>query len=227
METDYTLEAEDRREYYLIHIAGKINVSNIANIQRLVGSAAKMGHKQFLLDMGKTTFLDSSAIGMLASFQKQFTSAGGKLCLASLSARISKLLDSCGLLKVTDIYENVNAADYVLRAGIAVEERGFYVLFRLPKDFSLNIVKSLREAIDNSCNKGALQFVFDFEQTRKISSVGIGILMNLHKNLLLKNGGVHLVHLSPEIYSLFESTHVLDVVPYYNSVEAVAEKLIR
>ena len=227
MVTDYTLEAEDRQEYYLIHIGGKINVSNIANIQRLVESAVKIGHKQFLLDLGKITFLDSSAIGMLASFQKKFSSAGGRLCLASLPVRISKLLDSCGLLKVTDIYDNVNAADFVLRAGITVEERGFYVLFGLPKDFGLSIVKSLREAIDNSCNKGALQFVFDFERTRKISSVGIGILMNLQKNLLLKNGGVHLVRLSPEIYSLFESTHVLNVLPYYNSVEAVAEKLIR
>jgi anti-anti-sigma factor len=225
--TDFNLESEDKQEYYLLHLCGKINATTIADVQRAVECAIKMGHKQFLFDLSKTNFIDSSAVGMLASFQKRFTAAGGKLCLAGLPVRISKLLDSCGLLKVTDVYENVNAADIVLRAGITIEERGFYVIFILPKDFNLSIVKSLREAIDNSCNKGALQFVFDFTQTRKISSVGIGILMNLHKNLLPKKGGVHLVHLSPEIYSLFEATQILTVLPFYKTVEEVAEKLIR
>lgn len=227
MVKDYILEAEDRQEYCLLRIGGKINLTNVADVQQAMGKAVKMGHKQFLFDLSKATFFDSSAVGMLASFQKHVTSTGGKLCLAALPPRISKLLDSCGLLKVTEVYDNVNAADLILRAGITIEERGFYVLLGLPRDFDLSIVKSLRDAIDNLCNKGALQFVFDFEQTMKISSVGIGILMNLQKNLMMKNGSVHLVRLSPDIYSLFESAQVLKVLPFYSSVEEVAEKLMR
>ena len=47
MVKDYILEAEDRQEYCLLRIGGKINLTNVADVQQAVGKAVKMGHKQF------------------------------------------------------------------------------------------------------------------------------------------------------------------------------------
>jgi anti-anti-sigma factor len=151
---------------------------------------------------------------------------GGRLDLIAPPPNIQKLLTSCGLHKVLKIYQNLPEADRILRTGVVKEDHGFYVLFKVPKEFNITTVNCLRPAIQQAKQQGYKQFVFDFIDNRQITSVGIGILVNLHKELSTAGGGVHLVRLDPEVHSLLESANVLTQVPAYAKIEDVDEKLL-
>jgi anti-anti-sigma factor len=217
---------QDLQDYYLLTANGKLNVATTPDIQKNLEIAIKVGHKNILLDLSKAAGMDSSAIGMMLKFNEILTEAKGKLGIVAPSAQILKLLESCGLNKVVTVFRTIEEADRILRVGIVKEEHGFYVLFKLPKEFSVVIIGHLRDAINESKQKGYKHFVFDFVETKLITSVGIGILLNLHKDLAKTGGGVHLARLSGDVKSLLEATHIIPMLPCYPSIEAVDEKLI-
>jgi len=222
----YTLTDEDRKHYHIFHIGGKFDIAHISEIQKAVECVVKMDQKVLLFELSKTTFVDSSAIGLLANLHKDLMSKGGKVCLAALSPVASKTFSAFKAERVFEIFKSIQDADVVLDSGLSVEERGFYALIKLPREFNVNTVQPLREAIDEMVNNGHTHVVFDFEQTELITSIGIGILTNLHKNLKEKNGSIFLINIQPEIRVLLETTNVLKVLPEYKSIEDIDEELI-
>lgn len=185
-----------------------------------------MGQKVLLFELSKTTFVDSSAIGLLANLHKDMMSKRGKVCLATLSPMASKTFHAFRAERVFEIFKSIRDADIVLGSGLSVEERGFYALIKLPREFNVNTVQPLREAIDEMVNNGHIHLVFDFEQTELITSIGIGILTNLHKKLKEKNGSIFLITIQLEIRMLLETTNVLRVLPEYKSIEDIEDELI-
>lgn len=222
----YTLIDEDRKHYHIFHIGGKFDIANVQEIQKAVDCVVKMGQKVLLFELSKSTFVDSSAIGLLANLHKDLMSKGGKVCLAALSPVASKTFHAFKAERVFEIFKSIQDADVVLDSGLSVEERGFYALIKLPRKFNVNTVQPLREAIDGIVNNGHTHVVFDFEQTEFITSIGIGILTNLQRNLKGKDGHVYLIGIPPSIRSLLETTNVLKVLTEYKSIEEIEDKLI-
>ena len=67
-------------------------------LEPLLGS--NWATQRVLLDLGKTQYLDSAAIGWLIGSNKQFKSKGGALVVHSIDPRIRQML---GLLKVGQV----------------------------------------------------------------------------------------------------------------------------
>jgi anti-anti-sigma factor len=221
------MEFKDMHDYFLVRLSNKFNVLTVPEVRKAVECAVNMGRKNLLFDMSKTIMMDSAAIGLLIMFYKQIISEGGNLYLAAVPSNLLKMLETVKLLKVFQVFKTVGEADLILRTGIEKEECGFYILFKLPKDFDLTIIKSLREALNEALSKNYIHFVFDFEKTRRINSVGIGILTNLHKQLHEKKGSVHLVNLSPDVKAVLEAAQVLHVLPVYKNIDEIQEMLMK
>ncbi len=222
----YTLTEEERSQYHIFHIGGKFDISNVKSIQKAIECVRKMGKNVLLFDLKKTTFVDSSAIGLLATLHKDLITKGGKVCFAALSPAASKTFGTFKAERVFEIYASIEDADVVLDSGLSVEERGFYSYIRLPREFNVNTVQPLRDDVNKILEAGHIHVVFDFQQVELITSIGIGILTNLHRKLESKGGSIYLINMASEIRSLLDSTNVLKVLPECNSIEEVEEKLI-
>jgi anti-anti-sigma factor len=220
------ISLKNQQGYSIILIDGKFNASSVSEVRKAAECAVGQGNKSLILDFSKTNALDSAGIGSLMALQKLCVGLGGKLYLVSVSAGILGLLKSCAAFKVLSILPVLFDAEALLTSGVVKQERGFYVLFKMPAEFNLATVKPLREAVEETKEKGYQHIVFDFERCRTITSVGIGLLVNLHKELADKNGGVHLLGISGEVLAVMQATHILSVLKTYKTLDEIDETLM-
>lgn len=227
MERSLEVTTEDRGRTCVLHVRGKFTASSVHLLRTEVGGAIKRGMSALVMDLEHTALIDSGAIGFLTNLHKELQRRGGKLCLASLPERIERVLDSCGLLKVMEVYESPSDSDPATsKKKIETEERGFYALLKVPEHFDLESLGPVREALDGLTEAGNTAIVLDFEHTTHISSVGIGVVVNVHKRLKEKGGDVYLVGVSEQVRKLLEVSNVTEVVTVLESVAQVEEKLM-
>jgi anti-anti-sigma factor len=135
-------------------------------------------------------------------------------------------LETSGLLKSIKLYDSCEAADTVITLNLEILEHGFYMLYKIPNQFNIEIVKPLRAAVDESLKKGFLHHIFDLSNTRMVTSVGIGIMMNLHGRLLQKKGSVYLLGLTPDVRTILDRTNVFKVLTEYETLSDIELKII-
>ena len=71
----------------------------------------KKGQNNFILDLSKVSFMDSSGLGAVVAVRKELQSAEGEnLFLASPQPAVSDLFDLTCMDKVFNIYDSVNDA---------------------------------------------------------------------------------------------------------------------
>jgi anti-anti-sigma factor len=221
-----SLQNFDDQKYSIVRIDGKFNAISVAEVRKCVECAVHLGNKNIVFDMSKVTILDSAGIGCIMAVQKLLVEQGGKLYLVSIPPNITGLLKSSSANKVLNIMPSLVDAESILNNGVIKQERGFYVLFKMPVEFNLSTVKPLRAAIDEAKKKGYMHTVFDFERCKVITSVGIGLLVNVHKELADKSGGVHLLNLTPEVQTILQTTHILSVIKAYKTLDEIDEELM-
>jgi len=212
--------------YSIISIEGIFNASLVYEIRKIAENIKNLRNNSIILDLAKASGLDSSGIGCIMSLKKQCEDLGGKLIITAISERITGLLKSCAIDKVLSIKPTILDAEASISNDIVFEERGFYSIIKIPLEFNLSIVKPLREIINQLINKGYQNFVFDFERCKLITSVGIGLIVNLHKDLSSKGGGIFLLKIQNEVSSIMESTHIFSVIKSYKSLQEIDDALL-
>ena len=223
---NYSFDGEERKKYYLVTIKGNFVNPDPVRLTKTAECALATGQKTLLIDLCEATAIDSKGIGLIITIHKQLITKDARVCLATTSNRIYTLLNACNLQKVLEIYKSVDEADKAFSRNISIENRGFYMLVKIPQEFDLLVLKQLKQAIDKSVESGTIHIVFDFEETMHISSVGIGSLINLHKKITENKGSVYLVNISTDIRSLLEDTNVLDLLPECETLDEIEEKLL-
>lgn len=66
------------------------------------------GLKNIILDVKALNFMDSSGIGLIMGRYKKVSSNNGKVYLLQVNKRLKKILSMCGILKITEIYDDLN-----------------------------------------------------------------------------------------------------------------------
>jgi anti-anti-sigma factor len=220
------LQNNELAGYSVIGVNGRFNVLSVPEIKKAADCAFGIGIKNIVIDFSSVTLLDSAGIGCLINIQKQCSAADGMLYLVSVSKGIDGLLRSSSLNKIITIMPSLGDAEGILNTGLVCHERGFYVMFKLPAEFNLSIVKPLRENLEKSRDKGYLHIVLDFERCKLITSMGIGLLVNLHKDLTAKGGGLFLLKISNEVRAVMQSTNVLSVLQSFATLREIEDKLM-
>jgi len=224
--TTFSFSAVNKEKYCLVHIKGKFNTSSLAEIRKSVECAVSLGQKVVAFELSEATAIDNGAVGLLMSFQRALSADGGCVKIVAPQRAIYQSLMDRNALAELRMYPSLPAMETEVVSGFTKEDRGFYALIKMPKEFSITVVKPLREAIAGSVSAGQKNFVFDLSLTTQITSVGIGILMNLHKRLLEKGGGVSLVAMTPLVRKVIESTNVLRMLAEFKTVEEAERKLL-
>ena len=85
-------------------------------LARLLGP--EVYRRSVLLDMEKTTYLDTTAVGWLLSSHKRFRQAGGRLVLYGMAPNVASVLRLLQLDRVLDVADDLPAA----RAALGGEE---------------------------------------------------------------------------------------------------------
>ena len=216
----------EKAGYSVLSVEGKLNVMTVSDVRKAAERVLGHGIKNLVLDLSKTVFLDSAGIGCILAIQKQFGMADGRIYLVSIPQNISAVLNSSSVTKVLTILPSRAAAEAVLNSGLVKQDLGFFALFTLPAEFNLTLLKPLRESIEESKKKGYVHMVFDCSRCKIVTSVGIGLIVNLQRDLASRGGGLYLLKVPDDVKSLLQATNVLTVIQTFGTLDEIEQKVL-
>ena len=105
MEEEFHIEERIDRGLPVIAVVGEIDVATAPQLREALHEVIAQGHATVVLDLLGVTFLDSTALGVLVGGLKRCRELGGELHVVVTDARIKKIFEITGLVKVFPIVD--------------------------------------------------------------------------------------------------------------------------
>ena len=94
----------------VVEVEGEIDVYTAPGLRELLIDLVNKNTYQFVVNMEKVDFLDSTGLGVLVGGLKRMRAHNGSLDVVCTQERILKILRITGLTKVFGIYQTVDQA---------------------------------------------------------------------------------------------------------------------
>ena len=99
---------DDQR--HVVAVSGEIDLFTAPELKSALGEALESGHTRIVVDLTNTSFLDSTALGVLIGAVKRLRSRDGALVIVNVDANIAKTFEITGLDKIFTIVPTVEDA---------------------------------------------------------------------------------------------------------------------
>ncbi len=104
------LHIRRREPYVVLDIDGDINeVDNFNELKENILQLIKKGETKIALNLGNTTFLNSSAVSLMISWQKKIADSKGKLVIFEPPPFIMEVLRILCIEKIIPVYPSEDA----------------------------------------------------------------------------------------------------------------------
>jgi anti-sigma B factor antagonist len=100
----------------LIAVSGEIDLFTAPDLKAKITDAIAAGCRELIIDLTETTFLDSTALGVLIGALKRLREQDGVLVLVNERASIARTLEITGLDKIFTVVGDREAALAALEA---------------------------------------------------------------------------------------------------------------
>jgi anti-sigma B factor antagonist len=120
MPPGFSLSSEqlgDERDVVAVAVAGEIDLFTAPELKAALTEAVENGRTRIVVDLSETTFLDSTALGVLIGAVKRLRSNDGALSIVNRDATIAKTFEITGLDQIFTIRPTREEAIAALDAG--------------------------------------------------------------------------------------------------------------
>ncbi len=111
-----SLSTESAGDVRILDIEGEVDVYSAPALREQLTTLVDAGNADIVADLSKTSFIDSTGLGVLVAGQNHAGEAGGALRVVCAQERILKLFRITGLDAVLQIYPSRDEA--VAAAGV-------------------------------------------------------------------------------------------------------------
>jgi anti-sigma B factor antagonist len=108
MEQEFRIEERVEEGVPIIAVVGEIDVATAPQLRESLHRLIAQGQATVVLDLLGVTFLDSTALGVLVGGLKRCRELGGELHVVVTDARIKKIFEITGLVKVFPIVDTLS-----------------------------------------------------------------------------------------------------------------------
>lgn len=102
-------------ERHVLAVRGEIDLFTAPELKQVLAESIEAGRVRIVVDLTETTFLDSTALGVLIGAVKRLRSRDGALAIANIDENIAKTFEITGLDQIFTIVptreEAVDAVD--------------------------------------------------------------------------------------------------------------------
>lgn len=88
---------------HVVAVRGEIDLFTAPELKAALGEAIESGRTRIVVDLSETTFLDSTALGVLIGTVKRLRSRDGRLTIVNTDASIAKTFEITGLDQIFTI----------------------------------------------------------------------------------------------------------------------------
>jgi anti-sigma B factor antagonist len=106
-----SLHVSHQANVVIVEIEGQLIVSNRQELKQRVLDEAEAGARKFLVDFGRTGYIDSAGLGVLVSLAKRLRELGGDLRLANLNDDLQTLFE---LTKLDTLFQIADSRERAL-----------------------------------------------------------------------------------------------------------------
>ncbi|MBA2637007.1 MAG: STAS domain-containing protein [Solirubrobacterales bacterium] len=100
-------------ERHIVAVRGEIDLFTAPEFKQVLAEAIEQGKTRIVVDLSETSFLDSTALGVLLGAVKRLRTAGGALVIINVDRNIAKTFEITGL---DQIFTLTPGRDEALRA---------------------------------------------------------------------------------------------------------------
>jgi len=111
--TEHPIDAER----HVLAVAGEIDLFTAPELKQVLAECIEAGRIRIVVDLSETTFLDSTALGVLIGAVKRLRSRGGALALVNVDENIAKTFEITGLDQIFTILATRAAATRAVDAA--------------------------------------------------------------------------------------------------------------
>lgn len=97
----------------VVDVEGQLIVGNRQELKQKVLDELEKGERKFLIDFGRTGYIDSSGLGVLVSLSKKIREQGGELRLANLNDDLKTLFE---LTKLDTLFQIADSRERGLQS---------------------------------------------------------------------------------------------------------------
>lgn len=98
------------QELVILNLDGEVDPNTVTQLRDCLTKLDESGAVNVLLDMKKTTYVNSRALAVLVKFAQTFKKKGGGVSLTNVNARVKMPFDMLGLLVFFQFFDSVEAA---------------------------------------------------------------------------------------------------------------------
>ena len=106
-------------EAYVISLAGEVDLYTAPELKQQLLDAIARGGREIVVDFTRTTFIDSTTLGVLVGGVKRLRTSDGELSLVCSDRNITKIFEITGLDRVFTIYPTRDEA--LANVGVTTE----------------------------------------------------------------------------------------------------------
>jgi anti-sigma B factor antagonist len=105
-----TMKVEKRNGVTILSTDFRLDAVNAPKLKNLVIELARVGGLKLVIDMEKTSLINSSGCGALLASQKAVLAGHGDMKIVRPTSAVSKFLELTRLNKVLDIHDSLESA---------------------------------------------------------------------------------------------------------------------
>jgi anti-sigma B factor antagonist len=104
--TEHPIDAER----HVLAVRGEIDLFTAPELKQVLAESIEAGRVRIIVDLTETTFLDSTALGVLIGAVKRLRSRDGALAIVNIDENIAKTFEITGLVQIFTILTTREAA---------------------------------------------------------------------------------------------------------------------
>jgi anti-sigma B factor antagonist len=104
--TEHSIDAER----HVLAVRGEIDLFTAPELKQVLAESIEAGRVRIIVDLTETTFLDSTALGVLIGAVKRLRSRDGALAIVNVDENIAKTFEITGLDQIFTILPSREAA---------------------------------------------------------------------------------------------------------------------
>lgn len=207
----------------ILAIRGRLDVTNQALFVRQASLA--LATTPFLIvNLARTEFLDSSALGVLVALSKRAADAGGALWFAAVPPHIAQLLQITRLDYFFESYEDVEAAltaRYVRPQPFTEPEEnvGDWVVVKMPRTVDAETTPTMIDTCLGNLKRHP-QLILDFSETVFLSSAGLAAIIQLDRQARREQRELRVAGCTRDVLRTIQLIRLDLIVPIFHDVQA-------
>ena len=103
MPPEFAVTETRRRHRHVVAVRGEIDLFTAPELKQKLTDAIEAGKSRIVVDLSETTFLDSTALGVLIGAVKRLRSRDGALVIVNTDQNIAKTFEITGLDQIFTI----------------------------------------------------------------------------------------------------------------------------